>query len=208
MGEGILWVTAGTSLALGLFVFTRNRRNPMNRAWLRLCIATVVWLLAAGILRHRPSAPWDLISARIGQTGLSLIPLFFLQFIFGLLDLQSRYALLLRWQERLAGLFAFLSLTPLILSGVRSEPSLRMYPVAGPFYGLFVLWFFSLFLVCLWILLREHRSRVGYQRNQLRYVILASVFGLVSFLSMIPLALRIPVPTAGEGLLIFYALIA
>ncbi len=203
-----LFATALTSLVLGGFVYKRNDQAPLNRAWLRLCGATSLWALATGLMANAQGMGMAFGLARVAQAAFSLIPAFFLHFILVLLDERGRYERFLRWTLRAAGLFAVLGLTPLMVRSLQSEFAFRFYPVAGPFYGLFSLWFFGSFLAALWILLKGYRAQIGYKRNQLRYVILATVIGLSSFLSMIPLALGVPLPPMGQGLLVFYALIS
>lgn len=199
---------AVTSLLLGLFVYSRNRQGGMHRSWLRLCLATSLWAAATGFMIQSASAGWAFLWARIGQVGLSIIPAFFLQFTLTLVNGHDERQRLLRWNLRVAAVFALLGMTSLMIRDLQAELSLPFYPVAGPFYGLFVLWFFGLFLTSLWLLLKAYRLQVGYRRNQLRYVILASLIGFVSFLSTIPLTFRILIPPLGSGLLIFYALIS
>jgi len=98
-------------------------------------------------------------------------------------------------------------MTPLVVSELQREAPFNFYPVAGPFYGIFALWFLGSFLASLWILLKAYQTQVGTKRNQLKYLILASIIGLGSFLTMFPLVFRISIPPIGQGLLIFYALI-
>lgn len=196
------------SLGLGFFVYRRDPGGWINRAWLRFSVATAVWAFSVGILHGHVSAGWALGSARVGQVALSLVPGFFLEFVLALLnDVRSR-DLLLRWGRRLSALFACLSLTPLILRDVRVEGSSEYFPVAGPFFGPFAIWFIGSFLLSLWILLREYRHHVGGRRNQLRYVILASILGFLSFLSTLPMYFGLSLAPAGHGLLLFYALIS
>ena len=203
-----LLACAGVGLGLGFFVYTREPDGWVNRAWFRFSVSTAIWALAAGVLNSRISPGWALAIARTGQVALSLVPGFFLEFVAALLSDYRNREELLRWGQRLSALFAFLSLTPLILRDVRAEGPSQYFPVAGPFFGLFVIWFIGAFLFSLWILLQEYRRQVGNRRNQLRYVILASTIGLLSFLSTLPMAFGLSMAPAGQGLFLFYALIS
>lgn len=206
LGPWGLWAAGLTSLGLGLFVYFKNRGGWLNRAWLRLSLATTVWAVSTALMDRAPSALWGLVWARGAQAAFSLIPVFFLQFTLALVEGSAEYRSLLRWNGRAGALFALLALSPLMVSDLQSELAFRFYPAAGPFYGPFFLWFLGVFLACLWILLKGYRRQVGYRRNQLRYVILGSSIGMASFASAIPLAFGIPVPPAVQGLLIFHAL--
>lgn len=206
LGPWGLWSAGLTSLGLGFFVYLKNRGGWLNRAWLWLSVATTVWALSTALMDRAPTALWGLAWARIAQAAFALVPVFFLQFTLALADSSDGYRPLLRWNGRAGALFALLGLTPLLVRDLQSELAFRFYPAAGPFYGLFVLWFLGIFLACLGILLKGYRRQVGYKRNQLRYVILGSSIGMASFASAIPLAFGVPVPPAVQGLLIFYAL--
>ncbi len=195
-------------LGLGLFVYSRNRRSPLNRAWLFLSLATAGWAFLTEAARHAPSGEWGLFWLRAAHAPLSLVPVFFLRFCLALGEAEPGRSEMLLWNRRAGALFAALSLTPLLLRGFRVELGAELRPVAGPFYGLLVAWFFGLFLVCLGLLLGQYRHRVGYKRNQLRYAILASLIGFLSFLSIFPAAFGIPISVGGYGFLLFYALIA
>ncbi len=210
IGTWAFFATALASTGLGLFVYVRNRNGAINRTWFQFSAAISVWALTTGFMVHSPGIGWAFFWCRIGQAAFALIPALFLQFNLALLNgtASGRYDTLFRWIMRLAGLFALLALTPLIVNDLRPELWFIFYPVAGPFYGLFALWFFGAFLASIVILLKAYRDQTGYRKNQLRYMILAAVFGLAAFLSMIPLALGLPVAPMGQGLLIFYTLIS
>ncbi|MBI1953811.1 MAG: HD domain-containing protein [Candidatus Omnitrophica bacterium] len=206
-GNWGLFAVALTSLGVGFFVYAKNRAGLMNQTWLHLSLATSLWALATGFMILSPSMGWGFVWARTAQAIFGLIPVLFLRFTLALLNGHGKRPGVLAWNERAAGLMVLLSLTPLMIRDLQTEPPFRFYGVAGPFYGFFALWFAGLFLYAIGLLLKEYRTQVGYKRNQLLYVVLASLIGLASFLSMMPLAVGIPMAPVGQGLLVFYALI-
>ncbi len=207
-GSWGFFVIAFIGFGLGLFVYVKNRHSAINQAWFRLSFSIALWAFGTGFMVHSLSEFWAFTWSRIAQAALSFIPAFFLQFNLALLNNgNGRRAQLSYWILRSAGIFALLGITPLVVSGLQREAPFSFYPVAGPFYGIFVLWFLGAFLISLGILLKTYQAQVGTKRNQLKYLILASIIGLGSFLTMFPMAFRIPIPPIGQGLLIFYALI-
>ncbi|MBI3615962.1 MAG: HD domain-containing protein [Candidatus Omnitrophica bacterium] len=202
------FVTAFISLGMGLFVYAKNRQGNIHQAWLRLSLATFLWSLSTGLMVRASSSLWAFGWARIAQAAFSFIPAFFLQFNLALLNVNGRYEKAGRWILRLACVFAVLGMTPLVVSDLQTELPFQFYPVAGPFYGVFASWFVGSFLVSFWVLLKAYRAKMGAKRNQLKYLILASIVGLGSFLTMFPLAFHISIPPIGQGLLIFYALVS
>ncbi len=208
--ESIPWGFFAASLAgmgLGLFVYARDPEGPVQRGWLFFCLAASVWALGMfGVIRFL-SGPWVLGMARVAHAAYALVPLFFARFALALGGGETRPRWLL-WADRTAGLFAILALTPLIVSDLQTGTAFAFYPAPGPFYGLFALWFAALFCAGLGSLLAQYRVQVGFRRNQLRYVILASLIGFLSFLSAIPWVFGIPIHPAGHGLVFAYALMA
>ncbi len=207
LAKGLLAVGLA-SLAAGFFVYSKNRKNPLTATWFRLSMATAVWALSTFCLVNAPSYGWALVLARLAQAVFSLIPVFFLQFSLALLNGSARVqGSLLRYSRIAAGVFFLLGVTPLIFSRLQTDTLFRFYPMAGPFYGVFAVWFVILMLVSLSILLNAYRLHAGYKRNQLIYVITASLFGLTAFFSFIPMTFAISIPPLGPLLLVFYALI-
>ncbi len=208
LAEGLL-VVGLASLAVGFFVYLKNRENPLTAIWFRLSMAAAVWALSTFCLMNAPSYGWALFLARLAQAVFGLIPVLFLQFSLALLNgsAQVQGSLLLRYSRIAAGIFLLLGVTPLIFSRLQTDTPFRFYPIAGPFYGVFAVWFVVLMLVSLGILLNAYHLHAGYKRNQLVYVITGFLFGLTAFFSFIPMTFAISIPPLGPLLLVFYALI-
>ena len=211
LGEpGIAWgflITALAGLGLGLFVYSRDSQGSVNRNWLRMSLATSVWALGMFGVVRMVSGPWVLGFARVAHVSYALIPIFFVRFALALGGEETAPGWI-RWADRSAGLFALLSLTPLVVSDLQTGTAFAFYPTPGPFYGFFSIWFLVLFCVGLSVLLSQYRAQVGFRRNQLRYVILASIIGLLSFLSAVPWVFGIPIRPVGYGLVFSYALMS
>ncbi len=197
-------------LVLGILVYVRQPDSLVHRSWLLLSLATAVWALGMYGMIHFRSPVWALAFARIAHSALALIPILFIRFGSALGEGEGEEEIpeWIRWGERSAGLFALLSLSPLMVNDLQTGTAFRFYPQPGPFYGLFVLWFLGFSVAGLGILLAHYRTQIGFRRNQTRYVFLASTIGFLSFLSAIPLVFGIPVHPLGEGLVLSYALMA
>ncbi len=206
-GSWGLIATAVASLGLGAFVYSKNRLGLVNRVWLRLCLATSLWAWASSRMMESSQIGWAFLWARLSLVGLSFVPAFFLRLSRVLVNGEGE-ASWLHWNFRVAGVMAVLALTPLLIRDLQPEFTFHFYPVAGPLYGVFAAWFFGSFLYTLWVLMKAYQGEIGFKRNQLRYVIVASLIGLLAFFSMFPLAFGVPLRPMGQGLLLFYALIS
>ena len=208
--EAISWGFFSTALAglgLGLFVYSRHPQGLVNRNWLGLSLSSSVWALGMFGVMRMASGAWVLGFARLSHAAYALVPMFFVRFVFALIGAETAPAWV-AWAERSAGLFALLSLTPLVVRDLQTATEFPFYPEPGSFYGLFCIWFATLFTGGLAVLFSQFRVQVGFRRNQLRYVILASLIGLLSFLSVVPWVFGIPIRPTGYGLVIAYALMS
>lgn len=206
-GSWGLIATAVASLGLGAFVYAKNRLGLVNRVWLRLCLVTSLWAWASSRMMESSQIGWAFLWVRLSLVGLSFVPVFFLEVSQVLVNGEGESSRL-HWNFRVAGVMAVLALTPLLIRDLHPEFTFHFYPVAGPLYGVFAAWFFGSFLYTLWVLMKAYRGEIGFKRNQLRYVIVASLIGLLAFFSMFPLAFGVPLRPMGQGLLLFYALIS
>ena len=125
---------AVTGLGLGFFVYTRHPQGLVNRSWLYVSLAASVWALGMfGVIRIF-YGPWVLGFARVAHVAYALIPLFFARFALALTEVETLPGWV-RWADRSAGLFALLSFTPLVVSGLQTGTVFSFYPAPGPFYG-------------------------------------------------------------------------
>ncbi len=198
---------AWAGLGLGLFVYARDPEGRIHRSWLLFSMAASVWALGMFGVTRLLSGLWVLGMARVAHVAYALVPLFFARFALALGGEETQPGWL-RWADRSAALFAILSLTPLMVSDLQTGTAVAFYPEPGPFYGLFTLWFVALFCAGLGALWVQYRVQVGFRRNQIRYVILASIIGFLSFLSAIPWVFGLPIHPAGHGLILAYGLMA
>jgi len=193
--------------SIGIVVFLYHPRKRTNQYWGLLCLSVSLWnfgrlmrLIAATNTDYESGLFW----CRLMYIGAILIPVFFYLFILGLLEKPFRYKILL-----FSPALFFLSIvfSNLMIKDIVLQFSSLYYPVPGPFYPFFLIYFLSFAATAHYHLYASFKTSSGYKKNQIRYVSLASIIGFLSGLTTFPLVFNIPFPPIGAPLVSLYTLI-
>lgn len=204
----LLLLTALVSVALGCFVFLRNREGLTNRSWLALALGVGVWSLGFGLMLSAPTREAALGWARVAHLGAAVIPIAFLRFTLALIDGRLPGHRIMTGSRVVAALWAAIALTPYLVAGVEPKSDFRFYLVPGPLHGAFLAVTLGYFLYTFWLLFMEFRQSLGARRNQIKVVTLASLLGFGCYSTAYPLAYGWPVPPVGSLLILYYCVIA
>src|SRR5262245_8896876 len=181
--NGILGMTISTSdlllawiallnLAIGLYVYLRNRTAPLNCAFACTALAVGLWTAALAWGRFQPSA--FQIAIRAAFSAGSLVPLGVLYFTeyFGVSEVASKWRL--RAIALIAMTFSALSLSPWMVSEVTRE-LYGMRPVYGPLHPFFAAYMLLSFGLAATTLIRKYRNCTGLQKTQGGHLFLAFI---------------------------------
>ncbi|KPJ57852.1 MAG: hypothetical protein AMJ42_04275 [Deltaproteobacteria bacterium DG_8] len=105
------------------------------------------------------------------------IPVIFLHFILAYLKLIQEKKLMLLISYLVCILFLGLNCTNLIIEDIMTQRVLRYFGVPGKVYFLFVITWFILLLLCFKEMIRSYKASSSYKRNQIKYLIVASIIG-------------------------------
>ena len=169
-------VTSLLSFAVGLFIFSKNRKSLINKTFALWTLSVTVWAFGISIHTVTNDALSGLIWSRILHAAAIFIPTFFLHFTFAILDIRDKKWIL--WVSYLGSiiLFAF-NFTDLFMSGVRQVLNFKYFPIAGPAYPLFVLMFAACVIYSLYNMFKAIKVSSGVKRNQIKYLFLGAVIG-------------------------------
>ncbi|MFA5104990.1 MAG: ATP-binding protein [Candidatus Margulisiibacteriota bacterium] len=123
------------------------------------------------------SAQRVLFWTRMNLLFATLIPFFFLCFVYAFLGIFFERKRRLFFFGILAFIFICLLPTPLFIEGLTSTSYFRYYPRGGIAYGLFAGAFLFQLFSGFFELFRALRSSSGARKNQISYIILASTLG-------------------------------
>ena len=173
--SGSLLFTALSSLLLGIFVFLKGTGKTQNRTLALFSAALFIWCFGQFMGEIAAAKEAVLFWTRVGLAGAIFLPIFFLHFIFSLVE--NRENRLLGMVYVLGTLFLGFDFTPLFVADVMPALSFRFYPKAGIIYLPFAFFILGCFGYGLFLLFKSYREAAGARKNQILYVIIASLIG-------------------------------
>jgi two-component system, NtrC family, sensor kinase len=194
------------TLGTGLFVFVRGEsRKSVRQTWFLLCLSTAVWhagrfLIAVAETRHFAEQVVYLI-----YVGAIFVPPLYLHFCLALLEEErvKRRILVAGYCVAMVDLMAFVAGG--LTDGVRFDPRLGYYEIPTTLYLMHFLIYVALPSYGLLRLVSVYRATdLPVRKNQLKYVIAASLIGFLGAgTSFLPIV-NAPIPPFGAPLTYFY----
>lgn len=197
------FITSVFSVGLGIFVYLKGPQKPANLLWFIMCISISVWALGLGMTMCTPSLESALRWTRLQYVGCNMIPVLFLHFVMKVLNIPSNRFLKINYG--IAVLLQLLSLTGL-LESVAPHPPYTYYTARGPFYELFVAYFFESVVVAHWLVWREMRAAKGRMKLQLKYVFVGMSIGFTGGATSFFPVYNMPIPPYGVYAVPLYVL--
>lgn len=190
------------SLILALVVYLRRSRNDSTALFGWFAISVALWSFFYLFWQLAPGPREAELAGRLLTASAILIPVAYFHFVLRLLG--SPRVLELRIGYALAVVFAGLSFSPLLVAGVAPKGGFPHWPVPGPIYPLYLLFFFYFVIATALMLVRGMGRAEGLERNQLRLVLLGTSIGFFGGSTNYFLWYNIPIPPIGNGLVAVY----
>jgi len=168
-------LTAILSLLLGMFVFIKNKSSNINRICMLLNFSVSLWcwgLFGRELSIERTTA---LFFVRLCYVGAIFIPPIFLHFVESLLGILKRKVIIPVYV--LSVIFLIFDFTPLFIEDVGPILSFRFYGIPGRVFSLFVISFIVVTVFAHYILIKYLKKSEGQTRNQIKYLLFATVIG-------------------------------
>ena len=166
---------------LGIFVYLRNRKLFLNKIWCLQCFSVSLWYFGRCMVGVSIGRDEALFWNRVLYLGAIFIPFLTLHFFLVLVEQarEKRALLFVGYGFALVELVGF-NFSKLFVKDVISHFAFGFYEVPGKIYFIhFLVYWVPIYGV--WLLIKEHqRTTLLLKKNQLRYVIFASVIGFVS----------------------------
>ena len=198
-------LTAITCLGLGAFVFYKNPKNPLNRSLLRLNLSVALWSLFLFLHYLSPTEKAALSTLRLLQCAAVFIPSCYLHFIVNLLGIRRRAVVISSYILSLT--FLILGFSPHFISGVGPKLNFRFYANAGGLYILWIIAYIAMSSYGVYLMLKNINSASSVKKNQIRYILLASVIGFAGGFTIYPLFYNIAFPPIGEHIIFLYPVV-
>jgi len=204
---GIFALIAGvSSFSFGLFVYTENKKEQFNRLFLLLSIGFSIWTFSYFIWLLQISEISALFWSRMLNLGATLIPPFYLHWIFSFLGINKRRRRVVIFAYLITIIFSLFSFSPLYIKGVKQVFNFPFWPQAGPLYDVFLLFsFFGCVMYALLGLIRAYRDSNDTRKIRIKYLIIATIMGFGGGATNFPLMHGISlIPPYGMFLVIFH----
>ena len=199
-------VGAVFTLAAGLIVFFRGgSRRSVRRTWFLLCVFTSVWHTGRFLIAIADTSRVAEQLVYLIYFGAILVPPFFLHFCLALLE-EERIKQRILFAAYAIAIIDLIALTfGGLTEGVRLDPDLGYYEIPTKLYVMHFFIYVSMPSYALLRLIAVYRKTdLPVRKNQLKYVVVASLIGFcgagTSFLPII----NAPIPPFGAPLTYFY----
>jgi len=167
--------TSIVSLILGGLVFFKKKKDNIAISYILLTISFFMWIFGIGMEIEAPNKYWGLFWNRWLYSGAIFIPTFFIQFVQSYLNRIKIKILILAYI--ISTTLLVFNFTPLLVKDVVPKGSFNYASVPGIVFPFFVLYFFLILVYSSYVIINEFRNSIGIKRNQLKFIILASVIG-------------------------------
>ena len=201
-------VTSIASLILGCFVYFKNRKAFVNKLWFLLSFSIAIWNFGYFKSLVAPSQAQALFWSRYFLYGGAIfIPAFFVHFVFSFLDIHKVKGKIIQTIYFFSVLFLGLDFTPLLIKEMAPKLSFRYYSEPGIGYYFFLIFFAWCVIYAHYLMFKNYRKVSVYKRNQLKYILLASIIGFGGGATNYPLIYDIPIFPFGQYLVFLYPVI-
>ncbi|MFH1202227.1 MAG: ATP-binding protein [Candidatus Omnitrophota bacterium] len=190
--QGVLsYFTAFTSLILGTVVLLKDRKQTLNITWFLMSVCISIWAGLYAFMITASNYNLALFSARVLNYSAMFIAPFYLHFIASLLNKNREYkSFVISSYFALGALLIVTLIFPnYFVPDVMPKFGFKFYTKAGfLFYPYFILWAFYITYAFIKLIFESGKYN-DFKRNQIQYIIFASLIGFpagtTSFLAVL-----------------------
>jgi hypothetical protein len=192
----------------GIFGYFKNRRSFIHRIFGLMNGAIAIWGYSYFLWIIAKDETTAFFWVRLLSFGATLIPVLFLHWILALLGLNKKKRRILVFGYLITFILVLFSFTPLYVKSVEPELSFQYWPKPGILYHFYIIFvYLGLLGYGCYQLLASYRKSYGYLKQQIRYVLLGIVVGLIGGFTNFPLWYGIEIPPYGNILVTAYVII-
>ena len=200
-------ITAVCSLALGIFVISKDKKVPINRIWLLFMVAVAIWSFGVAMKTFASDRSVIAFWVKFLHAGAIFIPIFFLHFVLMLLNYEKGEKRFLEMAYVISCIIFISLFTKLFLKGIVFKVSLGYYLIPGITYYVFVLTFLIYIGYAYYKMGKAFKRSTGLQRNQIKYVMIASIIGFTGGSMVFLPVFNINIFPVSNYFVLFYAVI-
>ncbi len=148
-----------------------------------------------------------LLTAQLLHVGAVFIPSCYLYFITSLLGINNDKKKIINICFTLSFIFLGLSFTPYFIKGVSPKLNFAYYGDAGPLYIFWIIAYFLTVVYAFLLMLNAYPKAGRLKKNQIKYVLSASLIGFAGASTVYPLWYGIQLKPLGEHIIFLYPMI-
>jgi hypothetical protein len=186
------------SAGVSLFVLIKNPRPSANR-WFALFAGSVsLWAFGYTLWQMADGYERALFWIRLAMFGSILIPVTFSEFVLRLVDRARSFISLRGVNWLILILLTFFSFSPYFIKGLTSVFSFKLWPVPGPVFYLFHIFFVGNVILPHLLIIADWKKLAFKRRRQIQYVFTATSVGFLGGMTNHFLWYGIPIPPFGN----------
>ena len=172
-------LNAITSIVLGIFVLSKNRKSIKHITFALFCLSMTIWSgfyfawLTTGVKEKA------LFYCHAFMAGAIFIPSIYLHHILVLLGLDTKKRKIILTSYVAAFIFSILNFTPYFISDVQQRLSFKYWPTAGPVFSIFLIAWSYFAVYSVYEIVRGYKDSAGIEKNRMRYVLIGTIIGWI-----------------------------
>ncbi|MFA4889633.1 MAG: ATP-binding protein [Candidatus Omnitrophota bacterium] len=200
-------INAIISTTLGIFVFSRNPRDKRYITHSLFSLSVAVWSYFYFIWQITDNPDVALLTCRGLMAGAIFIPVCYLHHLSILFDIYAQKKKII-YAGYIGGLIFFLiNFSPFFVQSVTPKLVFRFWPNPGPLFHPFLILWVGYVLYGISMIIPAYKKSTGFQKNQIRYVLLATFIGWSGGATNYPLWYNVPILPLGNILVSGYMII-
>ncbi|MBN1404903.1 MAG: hypothetical protein JW946_00095 [Candidatus Omnitrophica bacterium] len=199
--------TVATSLLFGFFVIYKNPKSNTHRSLFMLNATVAVWSLFLFLHYISKTHQAALLTGRLLHISSVFILPFYLLFIVHLLDIYKEKIRIIFSSFALSLILLCFSFTPFFIKDVSPKLNFTYYADAGAFYILWIALYLMTAIYALFLMIKAMPGADKQKKNQIRYVLIASVMSFAGGATIYPLWYGVLMPPFGEHIIFIYPII-
>ncbi len=198
-------LNGASCLALGFFVFFKNRKRLVNRTYLLFAISVAVWSFGYYFWPLAKNKIDALNAFRLLHFGAVYVTVFYYHFVCALTDSVKKNRRIIIAGYVIASFIAIFIPTKLYIQDMVPKFIFKFWAVPGILYHFYLMFFFFYVILAVYKLFIEFKlSSDATKRKQYLYILLASIIGYFGGSTNYPLWYNIPIYPVANILVTLY----
>ena len=201
------WLTVFSSAIMCVVVYLKNAHVEVNKRWAVMSITIIFWSVFLSQMFSSKNAESGLFFSRLLTIGSNFIPVTFYHFVLAFLGLEKniRQKRILRIGYATSFIFLLFTFSHLFVKSVSYKPLVGcFYPDAGPMYIFYIFLYFFFMGYPVYLLYKISKASAGQRKNQILYIVIASILGFMGGSTTFPLWYQVQIPPLGAHFVWLY----